>query len=317
MSQRGELLVAQHRRQQLGVRRRFLREFLPLWDQLSWRDLDGTFPGWVRAVMRALRQYRQESADAAATHYQRLRLAEAPDAVIPAPEPVFVQRGGAFTLVHDAHQGLTKAERIRLDGLHSRAVAKRMEQAEAGRRPVFDWSEAKPVVIDWGPEDDRAEKSLLITGPGELKRLAKLRQDERKAKAAALALAAGTAARLVTDGGRKTTIQTVKADRVAQGWSRTTGPSPCSFCVMLASRGPVYRSERTAGFQPHDNCMCQATPVFSREDWVGRDQQREWSHLWREVTKGYSGDGARKAFRRHWEALQRERAATTVVTTAA
>lgn len=311
MSEVSERLVAQHRRTQLSIRRRFLREFFPLWDQLAWQDLDGTFPGWVRSVMRALRQYRQESADAAVTHYQRLRLADAPQALVPAPEPVFVQRGGAMTLAQDAHQGLTKAERIRLDDLRTQAVARRLEQTDAGRRPIFDWSEAKPAVIDWGPEDDRAEKSLLITGPGELKRLAKLRQDERKAKRAALVLASGTAARLVVDGGRTTTQRLVKVDPVAQTWSRTTGPSPCSFCVMLASRGPVYKSRVTAAFQPHDNCMCQATPVFSRDDWVGRDQQREWAALWKEVTKGYSGHEARKAFRRHWEGLQREQAAST------
>lgn len=60
------------------------------------------------------------------------------------------------------------------------------------------------------------------------------------------------------------------------GWARmVTGASSCAFCLMLASRGPVYRSNtvlRTTADAPnigvkgrryHDCCDCIAYPVYS------------------------------------------------------
>lgn len=72
-------------------------------------------------------------------------------------------------------------------------------------------------------------------------------------------------------------------------WARMlSGAENCGFCVMLASRGPVYRSERHAGkrhvSQPfrdagvvqyansfHNNCDCLVVPVYHWYDWLGRD----------------------------------------------
>lgn len=313
MSARGELLVAGHRREQIRIRSRFLREFVSLWSLLAWEDLDGTFVGWARAVMAELRARRQESAEASATLYQRLRLAEAPaDTRIVPPEPIFTDPGGGITLAYDAHRGLNRDERARLDALVARSVGERVQVlAGGGHLDRMDWSEPARPVIDWGPADKAAERALLITGPNELKRRAKLKQDAKKAKREVLALAAGTASRHVTNGGRRTTMDLARADKVALGWARVTGPSPCSFCVMLASRGGnfrPYRTRATAAFKPHDNCMCQPVPIFNKLDWPGRDQQREWRRLWLEVTEGRSGNDARNAFRRHWEGLQREAA---------
>ena len=72
-------------------------------------------------------------------------------------------------------------------------------------------------------------------------------------------------------------------------WARMlSGAENCGFCVMMASRGPVYRSERDAGkrhvSQPfreagvvqyansfHNNCDCLVVPVYHWYDWPGRD----------------------------------------------
>lgn len=43
------------------------------------------------------------------------------------------------------------------------------------------------------------------------------------------------------------------------------GNETCDFCIMLASRGPVYRSARSAGAVDHfhSNCRCQVVPMFN------------------------------------------------------
>lgn len=68
------------------------------------------------------------------------------------------------------------------------------------------------------------------------------------------------------------------------GWARVlTGRYSCGFCVMLASRGPVYTSAHHAGKggaggrdKFHNNCDCVVVPVFKSKDWPGR---REYEQL--------------------------------------
>lgn len=68
------------------------------------------------------------------------------------------------------------------------------------------------------------------------------------------------------------------------GWARVlTGRYSCGFCVMLASRGPVYTSAHHAGQgKPggrdkfHNHCDCIVVPVYKSTDWAGR---REFEQL--------------------------------------
>lgn len=76
----------------------------------------------------------------------------------------------------------------------------------------------------------------------------------------------GTFGRIVLGGGRKTIEQAVATDRRALGWMRATSGSPCTFCRMLASRGAQYKTERSAGFQPHDHCSCTPEPLYAETD---------------------------------------------------
>ncbi len=50
-------------------------------------------------------------------------------------------------------------------------------------------------------------------------------------------------------------------------------PKPCMFCLMLASRGAVYYSRKTAGElnEYHQNCSCKAVPVFNDNGIQGYD----------------------------------------------
>lgn len=47
------------------------------------------------------------------------------------------------------------------------------------------------------------------------------------------------------------------------GYARVLGIGEnCEFCLMLSSRGPVYRSRETAGAGFHDRCRCTVVPHF-------------------------------------------------------
>lgn len=53
-------------------------------------------------------------------------------------------------------------------------------------------------------------------------------------------------------------------------WARVpTGEETCDFCIMLASRGPVYLSEESAGGDPdhyHPHCDCRIVPFWGTYD---------------------------------------------------
>ena len=95
------------------------------------------------------------------------------------------------------------------------------------------------------------------------------------------------------------------------GWARVlTGAESCAWCAMLASRGPVFRSERDAQFitsrserfdsrkldKYHDNCDCEVVMVREGVDWNGREQYEALEQLWIDSTPGTSGSDAVKAF---------------------
>lgn len=90
------------------------------------------------------------------------------------------------------------------------------------------------------------------------------------------------------------------------GYARVlSGPKNCAFCIMLASRGPVYSSASHAGKKGtgaistpwvptdqwpnsyHDNCDCLVVPVYSNDrDWLGKDAVEPLYEVYRKVTKG-------------------------------
>lgn len=51
--------------------------------------------------------------------------------------------------------------------------------------------------------------------------------------------------RAAKNAGRETITESAEAN--GRRWRRVTDGNPCSFCAMLAGRGPVYRSEDSAG----------------------------------------------------------------------
>jgi hypothetical protein len=93
-----------------------------------------------------------------------------------------------------------------------------------------------------------------------------------------------------------------------RGWARVaTGRETCAWCLMLVSRGPVYRSAENAGLdlddlnainltaagedvagamqEWHDGCDCIVVPVFKQSAWSGEAAQKRAEELWIEASK--------------------------------
>lgn len=90
----------------------------------------------------------------------------------------------------------------------------------------------------------------------------------------------GTFGKLVLSGGNKTIISAVHSDKKATGWVRVTSSDPCTFCRTVAGRGAVYRSDRSASFEPHDHCSCTAEPVYRD---TSLDQSEQWHDEYRDA----------------------------------
>ena len=129
---------------------------------------------------------------------------------------------------------------------------------------------------------------------------------------AAQVKADGAAEKLVADTARETIVDAVRADPQARGWVRQAALGACSFCKLMAIRGPVYSDAGAAGgdtnaqfegggdFKFHDHCNCHAAPIFGGQTWTPRPEVREWARLYEESTKDAASGGAaaRNAFRR-------------------
>lgn len=151
---------------------------------------------------------------------------------------------------------------------------------------------APPIVLSDVVEPAQLVTSLLVTGPVALKRSvgrgALLTTALRNAEASS----ANAVTRHVLGGGRDTITDTITADPHALGWARATSGHACSFCAMLASRGPVYKSEGTAGFQAHDGCHCAPEPVYQADaPWpAGSDGYHD---LWQQAKDQAGGEGVK------------------------
>ncbi|QZE11076.1 hypothetical protein SEA_SARAHROSE_8 [Streptomyces phage SarahRose] len=202
------------------------------------------------------------------------------------------------------------------------------EPADAPAEDEFEDAEADRILVEeldgLRAEEDRIEReaqaeleeALQNLGPANLdKKLDSIDTDapakdvdrlRDEAHAQAGARQAAAAERVTMNGARSTVWNHANRDRRAIGYIRLsrTG-TPCGWCAMLISRGPVYRSERSAeyadGDKYHDNCHCYAEPVFSREQYRNSslyELNRKYEELWPQVTKGLSGKAAVSAWRR-------------------
>lgn len=233
----GRRATEEYRRTQIALSARVVAGMLSLWRLLDPEDLEGTFDGWLAAVMLFMPRHHDLATGLATRYYRRFRAAEF---------------GSLFT-------GTLPA-------------------------PGFD--------------DESVRARMIWAGPGEMRRQQRLGKPLRLAAADAGAFVASYAQEIVADTGRETVTQAVQTDRVALGWQRFTDGSPCAFCAMLSSRGPVYKTETSASFEAHRRCGCGVEPVFSRDqEWP--PGARDFKRLYDEHAKGHSDP--LNAFRRAYE----------------
>lgn len=87
-------------------------------------------------------------------------------------------------------------------------------------------------------------------------------------RSAVLETTRGFTGRWVRDYGRETVIRNARRERV--GFARVpTGAKTCSFCLIMASRGVVYKSGESAGSvrKFHDHCDCEIVRVGDSESY--------------------------------------------------
>lgn len=147
----------------------------------------------------------------------------------------------------------------------------------------------------------KAQAALYFTGPVKIKQGMTAGLTLGQASSAAFKDMARTAQMLVLNGGRNTIESGIRRDRAAIGYQRVTDGSPCYFCAMLASRGPVYRKDSFGNAKVHKGCGCSLEPVYSRSDAVWLDQNREYQAIYLEVQPG-ANQSVVAAFRQTYDA---------------
>ncbi|WP_228002148.1 VG15 protein [Nocardia australiensis] len=103
-----------------------------------------------------------------------------------------------------------------------------------------------------------------------------------------------TMGRHIQQAGRDAIVDTADGAGEEVGWARLlSGAENCAFCAMLASRGPVYRSDKSAtsvvgrprgnrelGEAYHDNCDCETVLVRRGQPWEGQAEYERLERLW-------------------------------------
>jgi hypothetical protein len=317
----GRRLTEQQRLDQQQVRNQFLAEFIVLWALLDTERLDETGPGWVNAVTRLIRTFRIRSAEIATQYYWDYRAVEAPSSPgrprIPDLRDVPPQTPSRSSSPRPGRQRVQQP-RKRRDGSRGHRAPRELERAieRSGIRWDFDerafdhLPERRATIeipqIDWKPRDRAITVSLNVTGPIGQKAKVARGKTSRQARDESFVESSGAASRHVLTGGRQSLLTLLTEDDQVQRWIRVTDGEPCAFCAMLASRGPVYLTEDSAGFRAHDHCACTAEPVYHLDaPWPGRAQ--EFHKLWNEhIRNRYSGAEARREWRRLIDEMRRE-----------
>lgn len=119
-------------------------------------------------------------------------------------------------------------------------------------------------VVAWNQR--YMSENLHLAGPVRVKLLVKGGMTGAGAAGAALTKFGGIARRGVMSGGRMMINETAVRDRNVVGWRRVADGDPCTFCGMLASRGPVYGKNSVLttgeGLRYHGHCGCTAELVY-------------------------------------------------------
>lgn len=194
-------------------------------------------------------------------------------------------------------------------GRQQSADLARAAYGEARRESGIEQGMAEDGFRPQGPLPlllSRLESALDVTGPVEFKKAIAAGKTPQQAMETAAVRMVGTTQYLALEGGRQVMQRSIEADERATGWARVTDGDPCAWCAMLASRGPVYKTAKTAGDPRrggnsyHDHCACQVWPAFTNDEPFIGVAEKLYDD-WLRTTRGRGGKHAVNAFRSWWE----------------
>lgn len=248
VTETGKRLTQLHRRRQLALRAKVIREVMALWP--AWQPKEpSSFKAFEDAMVLLVQSRSQQSAAIASEYLREFRAAELA-AVAPKSAVESVERTFA---------------------------------ALAAARP-----------------EDQIRTVVGASARGQVYRALQAGQSFEQAMQHGVVRVSGDASRLVLLGGSDTVTNEAKRSKLR--FARVTSGSPCAFCAMLASRGPVYWSEETASFEPHGSCSCQPEIEYGEGyEWPGNG--RQYQDLWKQT-------GDLKSFRAELTAQQAKAAGT-------
>jgi hypothetical protein len=266
----GEAITKAFQARQVALTATVLRELLRLWNALVKPGDFSTFQQFAEAAAAIVGLRRQDAVNLAMTYYQEFRVAE-DVGTLTAPTQTLVF-AGASALREMPILGVTRELR-----------------SEPGRVIDGSFTPLPALPLD----ETQVATGLRAASLSSVASARRAGQSYETATKTAFVRTSGTATRLVNDGARDTITRSVKRDDKALGWLRSTDDDPCAFCRMLASRGPVYKTRATAGFQAHDHDRCHPEPFFEGSVVPRLNQQfkREYdaAQTWARVT----GNGAK------------------------
>lgn len=109
-------------------------------------------------------------------------------------------------------------------------------------------------------------------------------------------------AQLALDAGSREIFEAIKNDPKPTRYARVTRPGACAFCLLLATRGAVYRTEESASFRAHTYpglCQCDVEPVWNVKAYEAPVHVRAAESLYANATdNSMSPAEKRRAFRR-------------------
>lgn len=148
-------------------------------------------------------------------------------------------------------------------------VAAYREAEVGGSGPIARDADARRLV----------EGTLILAGPIAIKQLIAGGMEPGLAFSQAGRAVAAQAPKLAMSGGRDIVTKSARANR--SRWRRVTDGKPCSFCAMLAGRGPVYASD-TVLFPLHKGrCGCTAEEVFG--EWEPNPLEAKWDQSYKDA----------------------------------
>lgn len=94
----------------------------------------------------------------------------------------------------------------------------------------------------------------------------------------ALSRLSGGTQLFVADGARDTVADNVDKDPAKPRYARHASSNACAFCILMSTRGAVYRSAESAGQgrKYHDHCHCVPVAVWPTETYEPAPYVKDW-----------------------------------------